>query len=314
MKKISVIVPIYNTEKYLKKCVDSILSQGEELEILLINDGSTDQSGEIAKEYAVQYPKKVRYFQKENGGLSDSRNYGVEKATGEYLAFVDSDDYLAPGLFSHLISWMEQEVKVIKYKTIKVTQEGQELEKIEGPTFEPKIGEEAFEILFPQDVMIEAAWLYIIQRKFYQENNFAFPKGTYHEDFGLIPLIITRAKTVVSTKEYGYYYVQSEGSITRNNNYAKTVKRVQDMLIHYDTMLLWLKEQKLSQRAEENLKIYYTNALLLKATELKGKEQKEYFKELRRRKISKNIKVRNGKQLLKRIILTINMKAYLKIR
>lgn len=90
---ISVIVPIYNTEKYLRKCIESILSQSyRNIELLLINDGSPDSSAEICREY-LDKDKRCYYFEKENGGLSDARNYGIERAKGEYITFVDSDDF-----------------------------------------------------------------------------------------------------------------------------------------------------------------------------------------------------------------------------
>ena len=91
---ISVIVPVYNVEEYLKQCLDSILEQTfSNYEVILVNDGSTDSSGLICQEYAEK-DARIRYFEKENGGLSDARNYGIEQAQGEYLTFVDSDDFL----------------------------------------------------------------------------------------------------------------------------------------------------------------------------------------------------------------------------
>ena len=91
---ISVIVPIYNVENYLRQCLDSILEQTfHNLEILLVNDGSTDDSGQICQEY-LKKDSRIRYFEKENGGLSDARNYGIERAQGEYLTFIDSDDWV----------------------------------------------------------------------------------------------------------------------------------------------------------------------------------------------------------------------------
>lgn len=89
---ISVILPIYNVENYLRQCLDSIIEQTfHNLEILLVNDGSTDGSGKICQEY-LKKDSRIRYFEKENGGLSDARNYGIERAQGEYITFIDSDD------------------------------------------------------------------------------------------------------------------------------------------------------------------------------------------------------------------------------
>ena len=94
-KLVSVIVPVYNSEKYLEECIESILNQtNQDFELLLVNDGTNDNSQKIIDEYVAKYPDKVYGFVKENGGLSDARNYGVERAKGEYIIFIDSDDYV----------------------------------------------------------------------------------------------------------------------------------------------------------------------------------------------------------------------------
>ena len=91
--KISVIVPVYNVENYLEKCLNSLVNQTlEEIEILVINDGSTDGSQKIIDDFQRKFPQKIKAFSKENGGLSDARNFGIDRATGEFLAFVDSDN------------------------------------------------------------------------------------------------------------------------------------------------------------------------------------------------------------------------------
>ena len=104
MPKVSVIVPIYNVEKYLEKCINSLLSQTlEDIQIILVNDGSKDNSGTIAKKYAERNKDKVIYVEKENGGLSDARNYGLKYATGDFVAFLDSDDYIEKMLMKKCI-------------------------------------------------------------------------------------------------------------------------------------------------------------------------------------------------------------------
>ena len=101
--KISIIVPIYNVEQYCQECFDSLLSQTlEDIEVLLVNDGTKDSSGEIAKRYSEKYPKLFRYFEKSNGGLSDARNYAIPFVQGKYIAFVDSDDYVREDMYSLL--------------------------------------------------------------------------------------------------------------------------------------------------------------------------------------------------------------------
>ena len=161
MYKISVIVPVYNTEKYIKKCLDSLINQTmKNIEIIVVNDGSNDHSEEIIKDYENKYPEMVKYYKKENGGLSSARNYGLEKAKGEYIAFVDSDDYIDKELFSKLDEYIDKNIDLIKFKTIKKYQDGK-IERICGPIFEVCTGEEAFNKLYSKDILIEPAWLYL---------------------------------------------------------------------------------------------------------------------------------------------------------
>ena len=316
LMKVSIIVPIYNVEKQLRKCIESLIRQETEqikLQIILVNDGSTDNSGEIAKEYSEKYNDKILYLEKENGGLSDARNYGVKYANGDYISFVDSDDYIDSLIYDKLLPYMQENYDMVKIKIAKVKESGEIIEKNYSPEFTDKTGEEAFEILYKSDVMTEVAWGYIYRREFYIENKFQFAKGLYHEDFGLIPLIILKARKVAS-QDIGYYnYVQTENSITRGKN-SKIVQRANDLIKHYDNMINKIAEYDISNKSKETIKIYYTNCIILEANNLEGKDRKAYIKEIRKRKMEKNIKVRNIKQFLKRIILNLNINLYLKIR
>ena len=108
--KVSVIVPIYNTEKFLRKCIESIVNQTlEEIEIILINDGSTDNSHIICEEYSRKYPKKIRYINNKNIGCSATRNLGISLAKGEYIAFVDSDDYIEQEMYQEMYEKAKKE-------------------------------------------------------------------------------------------------------------------------------------------------------------------------------------------------------------
>jgi len=126
-KKLSVIIPVYNTSKYIEKCLNSILNQYmNDIELIIVNDGSTDNSEEIITKWIDEYKDKieVKYFKKENGGLSSARNFGVKHATGEYITFVDSDDYLDPQIYQHLEKYMEDKVELIKFKMSTVDENG----------------------------------------------------------------------------------------------------------------------------------------------------------------------------------------------
>lgn len=314
MVKISVIVPIYNVEKQLSRCLESILKQEEnDLEIILVNDGSPDNSGEIAKEYATRYPDKILYFEKENGGLSDARNFGIKHSSGKYLAFVDSDDYITENLLKDLAPYMEADYDMVKFKISVINEDGSVINKNYSPIFENKSGEEAFDILYKSDVMTEVAWGYIYKREFFVNNNFEFAKRLYHEDFGLIPLVLIKASKVASTDVFGYNYVQTKTSITRGNEELR-YRRAEDLLKHYDYMLEKIKKYNVSKITKQNIKIYYTNCIILELNNLNDEEQRRYIKQIRKRKMVNNIKARNLKQFIKKLILTCNIKLYLKLR
>ena len=106
MKKhlVSIVVPVYNVEKYLKRCVDSIINQSyNNIEILLVDDGSTDSSGKICDDY-LKKDSRIKVIHKQNGGLSDARNFGIDKSTGDYLSFIDSDDWIEKDMIMNLFN------------------------------------------------------------------------------------------------------------------------------------------------------------------------------------------------------------------
>ena len=236
------------------------------------------------------------------------------KATGDYILFVDSDDYIDANLLNYLSSYMEQQIDVIKYKLNIVNQKGEIIKKVKGATFEKTDGQTAFNQLYATDVLLDSPCVYLFRRDYILNNGFKFQVGTYHEDFGLIPLIIVKAESIVSIDYEGYYYVQSNNSITRNENYEKTIKKMKDSLVQYDNMLKKIQQYNLSKITKENIKIYYTNAIILKLKELNEKDQNIFIHEIKQRKMISNIKIRNLKQLFKKLILLWNIKLYLKLK
>ena len=314
--KLSVIIPVYNTEKYIEKCLDSIVNQTmKDLEIIIVNDGSIDNSENLIKKWIQNNPNaNVKYFIKENGGLSDARNFGVTKAKGDYISFVDSDDYLEKDLYKNLEKYMEQEIDLIKFKMATYEENGEMIEKMDGPVFEKVTGEEAFEKLCTQDKFLQPACIYLYRKEFFEKENFKYEVGTYHEDFGLTPWIMINAKSVVSTNEYGYCYLQRENSITTNKNPEKEKQKAYNVLKHYDNAIRNIESIKISRKTKMLWKRYYTNGLILKAETLQEQVQNKFIKEIKKRKVYKNIKAENLKQLIKKVLIRINIKLYLKKR
>lgn len=315
MPKISIIIPVYNTGKHIEKCLNSVLNQTRniDLEVIIINDGSTDNSEEIITKYIQEHNLNLQYYSKENEGVAKTRNFGIEKSNSDYIMFLDSDDYLDKETFKIVETYIDQDIELIKFKLQRIDEQDNVIEEVNGPIFEQITGQEAFNRLYGKDVLLDSPCVYLIKKKLFIENNFKFQK-TYHEDFGLIPFIILVAKTVVSIPEYLYKYVQAPNSITRTDDYNKTIKKMEDVLFHYDNMLQKIEKLNLEETTKENVKIYYTNAIVLKIKELKKENQKQYIKEINKRKMYKNIKIRNLKQLIKRLLLKWNIKLYLRIR
>ena len=315
MPKISVIVPVYNTEKYIEKCLKSLDDQTmKDFEVVIVNDGSKDESERAIKNYMRRTRMNIKYLKKENGGLASARNYGVERASGEYISFLDSDDYLDKDTFYLLEQYIDKDIDLIKFKMKTVNEKEEVLEKLDGPVFDVCKGEEGYKKLCTTDKYMDPACIYLYRREFFVENNFKY-KLRYHEDFGLTSLIIVQAKTFVSTDIFGYNYLQTEESLTRAKDYNKDIERAKDMLAHYDNMIPTVNAYtNISAETKALVKRYYTNSVILKANKLKGKERKQYIKEIKNRFMYRNIKPENLKQKLKRILLKYSVNLYLKMR
>ena len=297
---ISFIIPAYNAGKTIGRTINSIIGQegtNMDYEVIVVDDGSDDDLKEKMEEFKNE--KRVKYFYKENTGVSDTRNYGVNQAIGEYIIFDDSDDYISKDLLKDIEPYINNEIELIKWKPVFVDEEGNIIKKDEGYSFNKVSGEKGFNLLFGKDNLIDCLWNYAIKKELVLE----FPKGMYHEDFATMPLIILKAKTMVSINKYEYFYVQSQNSIMRNQNEEMERKKLQDKLVHYDNLIRASKKMPIKRIAKENLAIFATNSLLAVVPDL-DEENKIWFEnELEERKIAKNIKIRSFKQFIKRIIL-----------
>ena len=300
---ISFIIPSFNSASTIKRAIESILSQTANIkyEIIIVDDGSIDNTEEVLRSY--EKDERIKYYKKENSGVADTRNYGVKMATGEYIIFVDSDDYISHDLLKDIEPFILQNIDLIKWNPIFVDENQNELLKPQSVAFEGVTGEQGFNILFGRDNFIDCLWNYAIKKELMIE----FPSGTYHEDFATMPLIILKAKSYVSLDKREYFYVQSKNSIMRNDNDKKTRKKLEDKLMHFDNLIKTSNNMNIQKQTKENFAIYATNSLLVVLKDLNGENKEFYKKELKKRKIWRHIKIRNLKQLVKRIILLIKI-------
>ncbi len=216
-EKVSVIVPIYNVEKYLIKCIDSIVNQTyKNLEIILVDDGSPDSCPQICDEYAIK-DSRIKVIHKENGGLSDARNAGMSVATGEYISFIDSDDYISLDFIETLYNTMKYEssdivecdvIKIFENKDPKVNEYENNF-KVE--TFDTQ---DSLSMLIAENQFRQHVW-----NKLYKSGialHIPFKKGKLNEDEFWTYQVFGQAKRVTKIKKLMYYYLQRESSIMGN--------------------------------------------------------------------------------------------------
>lgn len=242
--RLSVIVPVYNVEPFLRKCIDSLLNQDlseDEYEIVLVDDGSTDQCGAICDGYASCYPHVVALHQP-NGGLSAARNTGIDEAKGNYVMFVDSDDYLDTNVLKALVDKVEAEgldVLRFNYRNVNERYEAFEPNKVSKPFMDYRD-----EVCDGPTFLVERlgfgcyAWQFVIRRALLDACR--FKKGIYLEDTEWTPRLLAEAKRVTSVDTMVYNYLQREGSITQNKNAEKQKKLLTDLFSIIDSM----QEQK----------------------------------------------------------------------
>lgn len=214
---ISVIVPVYKVEQHLDKCIQSIVQQTlSSLEILLVDDGSPDRCPEICDKWAAR-DSRIRVIHKDNGGLSDARNAGIEAACGEYIMFVDSDDYIAEQACERLLEYARSEEAELVCCNFFWDYGIRQVEENMKVDYLPRIfsADEATELFFRQKPLyLIVAWNKLYRRDlFYTDERIRFPVGRLHEDeFTAYRFLYASGKTVVISDPL-YYYVQREGSI-----------------------------------------------------------------------------------------------------
>lgn len=224
VQKVSIIVPVYNVERYLDKCLESILQQTyPNLEVLLVDDGSIDGSGRICDDWAAAH-SCFRVIHKINGGLSDARNTGLDAATGEYVAFVDSDDYIAPDMLQKLYEAMSvsnAEMGICNF--LNVDEHGVPISELNWnlPIRDEVIS--GFDAITKMHIPVKRGWLgwyySVACNKLYRKVLFSdvrFPVGKLCEDVFVAHRLLGKCEKVACISDVGYYYVQRAGSIVHS--------------------------------------------------------------------------------------------------
>lgn len=234
--KLSIIVPVYNVEAFLKKCVDSLLAQDlprDEYEVILVDDGSTDGSGALCDALAAEHGN-VRVIHQQNRGLSGARNAGIPAVSGDYVLFVDSDDYLCPNVLGGLVKQMgDQDLDILRFNYQNVN--------MDGEVFEPNKYAKPFvdysdEVCDGETFLNERlgfacyAWQFLVKASILRNEGNMFKEGIYFEDVEWTPRILLQARRVASTDTVVYNYLFRTGSIARNADHEKKRKAIRDKM------------------------------------------------------------------------------------
>lgn len=248
MLKVSVIVPVYNVENYIRKCLESLVEQTlEEIEIIIVNDGTKDNSMSIIKEFADKYPQKIVILEKENGGLSDARNYAIPHAKGEYIAFLDSDDYIEKNMYQDMYEIAKKEKS----------------DMVECDfywEYPHKTKTDIGQIYQGKKQMLEkirvVAWNKLIKRKILQETKIRFPVGYHYEDVEFTYQLIPYLEKVSFLKKPCIHYIQREGSISNSQN--ERTKEIFDIL---ENVINFYKQEGIYEEYQEQLEYIYVRIL-----------------------------------------------------
>lgn len=303
--KFSIVIAVYNVAEYIDKCLESIkLQTYNDFEVIIVNDGSTDDSEEIINSYLND--KRFQKYNKKNGGLSDARNYGVTKTKGDYLLFIDGDDYIDKELLMNIHNVLkEKKYDMVKFNFIDVVN-GKEIKHKE---YINESKEVSINDLITFDYF-EPACGFAYNLEFYKKNNFMFTKNRYHEDYGLIPIILTKAKSIYYLNIYGYYYVERATSIV--NNSSKSEKRAEDTYYFSITNIDYIKNNDdISEYTKALLLNFYANGAIRKLAFLKDK--RAYRKKLKEVKIESYLLNKTIKQKIKKIICQISYSLFIKL-
>ena len=261
MPTFSLIVPIYKIEEYLPKCIDSVLAQScQDYELLLVDDGSPDGCGKICDDYAAKYPQKIRAIHQGNGGAGAARNHGIDLAQGEYLLFLDGDDYLSPKFLEDLQKTVKEMPADLILYGAQVERDGKKVGELHELIPAEKLisVEDAPELYFG----VMAPWNRAYKRELFQNSGIEFATKVWYEDIRVVTKILAVAKTAYRLPGAYYHYLQREGSAMNNKNSGRNV----EILYAYDDILSWYKERGFYESRQKELCFQAVQHILLAAT------------------------------------------------
>lgn len=260
--KISIVVPIYKVEKEIHRCVESLLAQTlKDIEIILVDDGSPDNCPSICDDYAKK-DNRIKVIHKENGGLSDARNFGLLEAEAVYVLFVDSDDYIDKNTCEKFYNSIEADEDIIVGDAVRVEGEKESLLGHAEVAIDSAIsGSEFLREQLRSKKMYMAAWLNLYNREFLINNDLFFKKGILHEDEQWTPRVFLKAKKVRYIKFPFYYYIIRENSITKKKDKTKNGIDLINTCYELEKIYEKIDDKELKELLNDYLVMLFLNAI-----------------------------------------------------
>lgn len=261
MVQVSIVVPLYNVEKYIERCLKSIMEQTfDNYEVIIVNDGSKDNSINIAEKFQKRYPDKIRIITQKNAGLSAARNKGIQEAVGEYICFIDSDDFIKDDMIEKLYQQaVDKNADMVICGVNKYIESTKETYEDVREYDETRIFDSEHCIReFLLDKTVEGyACNKLFKRSLFLDNNIQYPVGKMFEDVETTIKLIIASDRIAFSDNYGYYYVQREGSIT------KDVKKrtIEDYIRSFVIVKQLLEKNNIFDNLKDAYKRYYINRL-----------------------------------------------------
>lgn len=243
MKRLSIIIPAYNVQQYLSKCLDSLLIQDipkSDYEIIIINDSSEDKSLEIAKSYLIKYQNFIILNNQENKGIGGARNVGIREATGKYIFFVDADDFVQPDSIGELLYCIENEnLDILRFNYDAIHENGAIIPKMKNALYRTIYSKDIVDgETFLTDYLGWACypWSFLFKASLIKDNRLFFDDSIYFEDVEWLVRVLPFAKRVRSLDKQVYLYLQRSGSVTQSVHIEKKNKVVSDKLYLVDKL------------------------------------------------------------------------------
>ncbi len=281
MVKVSIIVPVYNVEKYIEKCLETLFNQTlKDIEIIIVDDGSNDNSMDIVKKFLSREEIKIIIennnikvitLKKENGGLSDARNFGIPHATGKYIAFLDSDDYIEKTMYEEMYVLAEKENSDLVECDFYWEYQNEKTGKIklkEDKRIEYKTKEEALERIRV------VAWNKLIRKEILDREKIIFPKGLRYEDIEFTYKLLPHLEKISYIEKPFIHYIQRIGSISNTQN--ERTKEVFDVL---NNVIEYYKEKNIFEKYHKHLEYFYVRIAFCSSLSRMKKIQDKKIKE-----------------------------------